>query len=278
MKRAASFSLCALLLASAAGYGAAANADTISGTFSNIVVSGNVLNDPTVGSTTYMNNAGTTVTGTSTPGGSACASSSTLCWGTDPDAGIATADQYSELVFSGSTTFDHTKSGNQTVGSISFLNGTSALDSLIFGATLNIYDDNAFVGSYDVIINTTSNQYSGTGLTASELATDADYINICGNDSNICNNSIEAYEDSEGGTGLDVTLTGKLVGDPTLVLDGVTVSKSDKDCTTCGVVGNEAPLAATPEPSASLLLATALVGLIGLSGRKSMRNLLTTRS
>ena len=253
--------------------GSAANADTISGVFGNPVLSGNVLNETGIGSLTYFDNTSTAVIGTATPGGASCAGGDVLCWGTGADLAIPASEQYSELAFTGSTGFNSASSQSQEIGTISFLNGTSDLNSLIFGGTLNLYDNGVFVGSDNVIVSTTSNQYSGTDLTQAQLNTDADYVNICGNDSTICGSSIEAYEDSEGGTGVLVDLTGSLVGDPTLVLDGVTVDPSDANCTTCGVIGNEPGLAEVPEPSTLAPMAAGLILCIGLARRGTLRRL-----
>lgn len=251
--------------------GSSARADTITAVFSDPTVSGNILNDPTVGSLTFVNNTGTAVVGTATPGGSACAGSNVLCWGTGADLGIPASKQYSELIFTGSTSFDSSSTGTQQIGTISFVNGTSDLNSLIFGATLSFYDNGTFVGSDNVVISTTSNQYSGTGLTAAQLQTDADYINICGNNSNICGSSVQSYEDSQGGTGLLVDLAGTLVGDPTLILTGVTVDPSQSNCTTCGVVGRELPLSEVPEPSELALMSAGLILCIGLGRRQTVK-------
>jgi hypothetical protein len=250
--------------------GVSARADTLTGVFSNPIYAGNVLNDPTVGTTTFVDNNGSAVTGTATAGASACASASTLCWGLST-SGVPASESYSELSFTGTAGFNPGSSATQSVGTISFLNGTSDLDTLIFGAMLSIYDNGVLIGAYNVAINTTSNQYGGTGLTAQELATDADYVNICGNDSNLCGSSIEAYEDSEGGTGLLVDLTGNLVGDPTLNLDTVAVDPSQSSCTTCGVVGDEPSVATTPEPPGVVLMATAALLLAGFSWRRQLR-------
>ena len=106
-------------------------------------------------------------------------------------------------------------------GVITFLNGTSDLTSLIFGASLKLYDnfvsDATYLGTDTVIITTTSNL--GTAL-----AQDADYINICGNGSNICGSSIEAYEDLQGGTGVTAVLMGQIVGDPQLQFTDVALA------------------------------------------------------
>jgi hypothetical protein len=251
--------------------GTPARADTLTGVFSSPVLAGNLVNYPTYGTTSFADNTGTAVIGTATPGGALCAGANTLCWGTAPDLSIPASEQYSQLTFVGSTAFNPNNPGIQSVGSITFLNGTSDLGSLIFGSNLSIYDNGNLVGVYNVIINTTSNQYSGTGLTPAQLAIDADYINICGNQSNICASSIEAFEAGEGGTGLTVDLTGNLVGDPQLFLDGVNLDPSESGCTSCGVVGSEPGLATTPEPSGLILMSTAAALFVGSWWRERRR-------
>ena len=47
------------------------------------------------------------------------------------------------------------------LGTITYTNGTSSLDTLIFGATLTFSLDGIVLGSDEVIITTTSNQSSG---------------------------------------------------------------------------------------------------------------------
>jgi hypothetical protein len=251
--------------------GSVAKADTITGIFSDPVLYGYILNETGIGSLTYADDTGTAVIGTATPASPACAGSNMLCWGTGPDLDIPASEQYSELTFTGSTSFNSSSSASQQVGTISYLNGTSDDGTTIFGATLSFYDNSVFVGSDNVIISTTENQYSGTGLTQAQLQTDADYINICGNDSNICASSIEAYEDSEGGTGVLVDLSGTLIGDPMLVLNGVNIDPSQGSCTTCGTVGNEPALGEVPEPSALALMSTGLILCIALARRKMSR-------
>jgi hypothetical protein len=244
-------------------------ADTITAVFSNPVAYGNDLNNPSLGQMTYVDNTGTAVTGTASAGGAACAASSTLCWGVGPDLGVPVNEQYSELSFTGSATFNPISGGIQDIGTLLFLNGTSDTDTIIFGATLSLYDGASLLGSYNVVINSTVNQYTGTGLTTDQLNTDADYINICGNLSNICGASIESYEAGEGGQGLSVDLNGNLILDPMLQLDSVTLD--NPNCTDCGIVGGEAALAETPEPPGFVLMSTALMLVAGLGFRARFR-------
>lgn len=247
--------------------GSVAQADQIVGVFSNPILAGNVLNDPTVGTLTAMDNTGTALVGVNSAGGAACSGSNTLCWGSDPGVGLDPSQQFSQLTFTGANV--NPEGGNQSLGTISFLNGTSALNSLIFGATLTFFDATTGMtnlGSDTVIISTTSNQFGGTGLTQSQLATDADYINICGNFSNICGSSLEAYEDSEGGVGVTANLMGQIIGDPHVQLNAITVSADQAG--NGGVVGTEPPLG-TPEPSTLVMMAAGLLAVGGLLSRRS---------
>jgi hypothetical protein len=243
-----------------------AQADQIVGVFSNPILAGNVLNDPTVGNTVAFDNTGTAAVGVNSAN-AACSASNTLCWGTDPGSGLPVGQQYSELTFTGAQ-INVTAGFTQVLGNIKYVNGTSALDSLIFGATLTFYDASTGMtnlGSDTVIITTTSNQNSGLGLTPAQLATDADYINICGNESNICGDSLEAYEDSEGGTGVTATLSGSVVGDPHLQLTSITANGQSANG---GVVGNEQPLG-VPEPSTLTMMSAGLLLFAGLLTRRA---------
>jgi len=118
--------------------GTVARADQIVGVFSNPIVQGNVLNDPTVGTLTSLDNTGTALVGVNSAN-AGCSGANTLCWGSDPGAGLPLSQQYSELTFTGA----NVTGPNQTIGTINFLNGTSALNSLIFGATLTFFDATA---------------------------------------------------------------------------------------------------------------------------------------
>ena len=129
------------------------------------------------------------------------------------------------------------------------------MNSLIFGATLSFYANSVspatFLGSDQVIITTTSN-------IAGVQPVDNDYINICGDSSNICASSIEAVESTEGGSGITVNLTGRIVGDPVLFLDSVSLAPGQTD-TENGIIGNSPAVGeATPEPGTWTMLTGAL--------------------
>jgi len=246
---------------------------TIIGIFdpNSIGTNGDVLNDPTLGQTTYLNNFGTaaySVTNSTNPSlaGSAPplqANGSSLIWGTDSTAILDPSDTFSELTFFGAQIPSNV---NQPflAGSITFLNGTSLLNSLIFSANISFYDNfvspSDYLGTDNIIISTTNNLNQS-------IVQDADYINICGNNSNICNTSLEAFEDSEGGTGVTANLYATIAGDPQLVLQNITLTPGQNPATS-GVIGNLPPLGVTVPESPSIFGTIAAFGLVLFLKRK----------
>jgi hypothetical protein len=246
---------------------------TIIGVFSDPIYSGFVTHDPTISSPpTYFDNSATAPLSLSivnstdpTLAGTPAlqATGSKLQWGSD--ASVDPSEQFSELIFFGAPIPADIHQPFEA-GVITYLNGTSDLTSLIFGASLSLYDNvvssETYLGTDQVIITTTSNLDV-------DLAQDADYINICGNGSNICGSSIEAYEDSEGGTGVTAVLQGQIVGDPQLQFTDVTVSPDQM--ATGGLVGNEAAAGVVPEPStwSMIILGFAGIGFIGYRTKRA---------
>jgi hypothetical protein len=125
------------------------------------------------------------------------------------------------------------------------------------------------LGSDNVIITTTSNQSSGTGLTVDQLNTDADYINVCGFASNICGLSLQAYEFGENSVSgfIIVNLTATIVGDPELTVQTATL---DSGSVGNGIVGSQLPQGQVPEPGTLVLMSTGLA-LAGLVRRRALR-------
>jgi hypothetical protein len=230
-------------------------ANNIVVTFSNPVLTGSIPNDPVAGQSTFLNNTGTAVYTISNG-----AAASSLSWGTF-SAGES-AQEFSELTFAGSPIPSNPASQFQ-LGTLTFTNGTSDIDSVIFGATLNLYSNTVssatFLGSDQITITTTNNIFGVPGGLSNG---DDDYINICGNQSNICNTSIEAVESSEGGTGVTVNLFGTITGDPMADIDLVQLAQGQNPGTN-GFLGTDPPVGGqVPEPgSFGLLLTGGLAGL-----------------
>jgi len=257
------------LFAVPAAHAGSVTLGTILGIFSDPVLAGQIANDPTLGSTAYLDNTGTASVGiaNSTDPTLCCttplqqAYGSVLVWGSTPG--------FSELDFFGSAIpADYTDPFQ--IGTLTFNNGTSALNSLIFGVTLSLYDntvsDSTFLGSDQIIITTTNNVAGTPPL-------DDDYINICGPNSSICGSSIEAVESTEGGTGVTVYFTGTIVGDPTLDFTSVDlVAGLGQTGTANGFVGDDPPIGTAPEPGTWTMLAGAMLLGFGLVRRRALTN------
>ena len=244
---------------------ASTSQSTIIGVFGGVTVNGNVLHIPDASSTTYYDNTGRAVygivnsTNPATTGSPPIQSTgSTLTWGDDNGgAGASSILNFFGAVIPSSIDQPF------RVGRLTYSNGTSSLTSLIFGATISFYDGSIsaanFLGTDTIVINTTSNLGQST-------AQDADYLNICGNQSNICGSSIEAIESSQGGTGLTVDLFGVIVGDPQLFLTSAMVTPGQSP-TMNGFIGNDLP-AALPEPSTVTLVGASMLAMGGSLRRR----------
>jgi hypothetical protein len=256
---------------------------TILGVFSNVVTNGFVIHDTTISSPpVYFDNAGTaafSIVNSTDPtlGGTPPQQStgSKLQWGVDGDPLIDPSESFSELIFFGGQVPANVTQPFQA-GVLTFLNGTSNLNSLIFAADISLYDNfvgtSSYLGTDHVIITTTSN----IGVAGAENL-DADYINICGNGSTICNTSIEAYEDSQGGTGVTFDLTAQIVGDPQLEFTDVALAAVQTnllDPTSppglTGSVGGQAGAGSVPEPSTWAMMVLGFVGM-GFVGYRTKR-------
>jgi PEP-CTERM motif len=284
-------SICALGLALATPQARAdglPSGGTIIGVFSDPIYAGLVTHDPNISSSTYFDNTTTaprslsivnstnpTLEGTPPLPGQVPlqATGSKLQWGSDGDPSIDPSESFSELIFFGAQVPANIHEPFQA-GVITFLNGTSDLTSLIFGATLKLYDNvvsqQTLLATDTVIITTTSN------LDA-DKAQDADYVNICGNGSNICSQSIEAYEDSQGGTGVTTNLLGQIVGDPQLFLNDAVLAPTqtnlldpDSPPGLSGLVGAQAAGGVIPEPSTWAMMVLGFAGL-GFMGYRTKR-------
>jgi hypothetical protein len=247
---------------------------TIIGVFSNVDAAGFYLNYPTLGQDEYVNNTGTAVysitnsTDTTVSGPTPVQTTgSSLKWGTYPPGyGVSADESFSELNFFGGVIPSDIHEPFQ-LGTITFLNGTSILSSQIFSAELSFYDNSVsyanYLGTDTVYISTTNNFYAST-------AQDADWINICGNGSNICDTRVEAVETYEGGTGVTANLDGYIVGDPTLNISSVSLAP-DQTATGNGFIASGPQMATSiPEPSTWAMMLLGLAGL-GYPGWRRQR-------
>jgi len=251
------------LMAVAGGQSARASGITgeqIVATFSGVVLSGSVANDPVAGQNTYLDNTTTAAYNISNDVNNGGYVSSNLNWGTYSEANPNGFLPESVLVFVGGTI-----PSNQTnfdIGSLTYLNGTSDLPTLIFGVTMNFYAGSVssgnFLGSDSVVITTTNNVF---GVAGGLTSGDDDYINVCGTLSGICGTSIEAVESSEGGQGVTVNLTGTIVGDPTLNLTSVALA-AGQNSTTNGFLGTDPTIGAQQAPEPATWVPTGCVLLL----------------
>jgi hypothetical protein len=241
-----------------------------------VVLGGNILNSPVVGAQSFSDNSSSAVhsisnsTDFTTDANGEQINGSTLTWGTNTPTG---PDTFSSLIIQGETfpSSPSTPTTTFNAAKVTFINGTSATDTIIFGATLDFYVNSVspsnFLGSDNIVINTTINQFSGTSLNLDQLGADADYLNICGNQSLICGGldplkSLHAYEAEEGGVGVTAFLQAIFVGDPQLLMVDMVLAPGQDPLTT-GFIGNAAPLA-VPEPTSIIVLMSALASLLGL--------------
>jgi PEP-CTERM motif len=200
---------------------------------------------------------------------------STLYWGTGAE--VPVGSYYSGLQFYGSYVPFEDTSVPQYLGNLVYSNGSSNADSIIFGATLSFYINGVLLGSDQISITSTSNQYQGNfDLTPSQAQADADYINICGLGSQICATGIQAFESTEGMDGVpflnpvEAALMGTYIIDPSITLTSAEYIGGD------GAVGDRAPpvIPGAPEPSTWAMLLAGFAGLGFLAHRK--RNTLPT--
>jgi hypothetical protein len=216
-------------------------ADVLEGDFSDVDYGGNSLTAP---ATTFIANS---------------AAGSTLQWGT---GSVSYGTDYSTLQFFGADVPLEDTTAPVLLGAIVYLNGTSDTDSIISSAKLTFSIDGVTLGADQVEITSTSNLYSNElNLSPAQATNDADYVNICGNGSNICSIGIQAFEDTEGTSGVPFSdpvvayLWGTYSIDPSITLTDATYVSGD------GVVSGR-PASSVPEASTWTML---LLGFAGIA-------------
>lgn len=206
---------------------------TVNGTFSNPVLTGNVIN--TDGSPLFEDNT-TTAFYVFTP---LSPSNDTITWGTST---TTSPPVFSFLNFVGATYTNEPLNTPFLLGTISYLNGSSDLNTLIFGATLTMDLGNGIdLKTTSISIDTTAN----TGLSP---ARDADFVSFSG-----LPNTFNVVEGQQA----TADIYGEIVGDPMVTLTQFTLDPNS--AVGAGFIGNG--VGGVPEPDAWTML---LAGFFGL--------------
>jgi hypothetical protein len=219
-------------------------ADTLTGVWSDPIFAGNILE--TNGSLTFSNNTGSAVysgIGTNTISyGTYTSNGITSPPGVPSPAGcalIAPVSCQTTISFTGAI-LPANLSQPFNLGTITYTNGTSNIDSLLFGATLSFYIGSTFVGSEFVDFATTRN--GGVSQAA-----DADYVTFSG----LAGRSFNVYEGA--------TATGTLVG----FIDDVVLTDITMDTPGSGFIGNS-PTLPVPGPVVGAGLPGLMIALGGM--------------
>ena len=205
---------------------------TVTGVWSNPVFSGSTVNPTTFVSTPY-DNAATADCSIGCPANSNPSSSGTINWGSNLG--------FSQIIFFGLPFADQPLDTVFQFGDLIYTNGNSALDTLIFGATLTLSFGNAD------ITDLAANLGLATTENVGDTQQNADFIDFRPALAN-------TFNVIEGGTAV-ADVFGHLTGDPMPVIDFIQLDPASFPG--AGFIGTGVPV---PEPMSAALLAVGLIG------------------